>query len=56
MPEQRLGRPRGSRNVLPTNDEIRGYFKLLRDRANAGDVQAAAELIRLKREEGVKHG
>lgn len=53
------GRPEGSCNAKPTKQAINGYYRLLRNAANGGDVQAAAELIRLscsEQPESKRHG
>tara|TARA_R100000935_G_scaffold49437_1_gene74753 strand:- start:473 stop:661 length:189 start_codon:yes stop_codon:yes gene_type:complete len=41
------GRPAGVKNAKPTKQAINGYYRLLRNAADGGDVLAAAELIRL---------
>ena len=47
MANRKAGRPRGARNVKPSQKAMAGYIGLLRDSADAGDTQAAAALVNL---------
>ena len=42
-----MARRKGSQNIRPSKSAIHGYYKILRDAANSGDVNAAAKLIEL---------
>ncbi|WP_322003347.1 hypothetical protein [Marinobacter alexandrii] len=42
-----MPRPKGGQNIRPSKSAIHGYYKILRDAANSGDVNAAAKLIEL---------
>ena len=42
-----MPRPKGGQNIRPSKSAILGYYKILRDAANRGDVNAAAKLIEL---------
>ena len=42
-----MSRPKGRRNIKPTKAEIGGYFALLRNAADKGDVTAAGWLCQL---------
>ncbi|MDL0430219.1 hypothetical protein QPM17_03730 [Marinobacter sp. TBZ242] len=42
-----MARPKGGRNIRPSKSAILDYYKVLRDAANSGDVNAAAKLIEL---------
>ena len=42
-----MPRPKGGQNIRPSKSAIRGYYKILRDAAKNGDVNAAAKLIEL---------
>lgn len=39
------GRPKGRRNLKPSQAAISDYIRLLQDRADQGDVQAAGWLV-----------
>ncbi|WP_181422040.1 hypothetical protein [Halomonas sp. LBP4] len=39
------GRPKGARNMKPSQGAVRSYYRLLQDRAEQGDVQAAGWLV-----------
>lgn len=39
------GRPKGARNMKPSQGAVRSYYRLLQDRAEQGDVQAAGWLL-----------
>ncbi|MEA1081974.1 hypothetical protein [Marinobacter qingdaonensis] len=41
------GRPRGSRNIKPSRKAVRGYYQLLREKAEQGDTMAAGWLAQL---------
>lgn len=41
------GRPRGKKNAKPSREAIAGYYRLLADAADEGDVDAARHLIEL---------
>lgn len=45
--QRKSGRPQGARNARPTKRELATYVNLLRDSADAGDVQAATALVNL---------
>lgn len=45
MSERKAGRPAGQRNAMPTQAEIAGYLRVLREKAQRGDVQAIAALV-----------
>ncbi|WP_421860802.1 hypothetical protein [Marinobacter salarius] len=42
-----MPRPKGGQNIRPSKSAILGYYKILRDAANSGDINAAAKLIEL---------
>ena len=41
----RTGRPKGSRNTKPSKAAIANYFRLLSEKADQGDVNAAGWLV-----------
>lgn len=43
--KKQLGRPKGRRNLNPSQTAVRSYTRLLQDRADQGDVQAAGWLV-----------
>ncbi|GHE19994.1 hypothetical protein [Halomonas urumqiensis] len=43
--KQQPGRPKGRRNFNPSQEAVRSYTRLLQDRADQGDVQAAGWLV-----------
>lgn len=42
-----MARPKGSKQTRPTSKAIVGYYELLKSAADKGDVNAAAELIKI---------
>ena len=42
-----MPRPKGAKNAKPSRREVASYYAMLRSAADGGNVQAAAELIRL---------
>ncbi|MGR4068276.1 hypothetical protein [Billgrantia sp. C5P2] len=42
-----MPRPKGKPNVMPSKKAIRGYYRMLREAADEGDVTAARHLIEL---------
>ncbi|WP_156963047.1 hypothetical protein [Halomonas alkaliantarctica] len=54
-----MPRPKGAKNAKPSRREVASYYAMLRSAADAGDVKAAAELIRLscsEQPENKRHG
>jgi len=47
MTQRTPGRPRGSRNTKPSKAAVANYYALLRQAADAGDINAAGKLIEL---------
>ncbi|GAA1243073.1 hypothetical protein GCM10009578_099280 [Streptomyces rhizosphaericus] len=45
MPDTRRGRPRGRRNTKPSKAAVANYYRLLQDKADEGDTQAAGLLV-----------
>lgn len=41
------GRPKGSRNAKPSRKAIDAYYRLLQDKADSGDTNAAGKLLEL---------
>lgn len=41
------GRPKGAKNAKPTRQAIAGYYGLLRNAADNGDINAAGKLLEL---------
>ena len=40
-----MARPKGGRQAKPTKSDVHEYYKLLRDKARQGDVNAAGWLV-----------
>lgn len=40
-----MARPKGARQTRPTRSDVHEYYKLLRDKARKGDVNAAGMLL-----------
>lgn len=51
----RTGRPKGSRNAKPSQKAIQGYYALLRDAADQGDINAAGWLVSITEQTQVGH-
>lgn len=45
MKSEHQGRPPGSRNTRPSKRAIANYYKLLSEKADKGDTQAAGWLV-----------
>ncbi len=40
-----MARPKNAPQVRPTRSDVQGYYKLLKEKAQAGDVNAAGWLL-----------